>query len=183
MKIIQPLVRSWEKNTSSIFFLAKLYSRFFRRVVEKEIELAEITEKDTILNIGCGAVPFTAYYLALLSGAKVWAVDCDDEAIEKASFFLQHLNGAASRVKLVREEGSSFVPENFTAAVVALQAEPKEEIFHHLIKTAPSGGRLVFRQAKERFKSHYDALPQGVKPLAYVQQNKQTFDLSLLFVK
>lgn len=182
MSLIKPSVALLEKRISFIPFLAGLYSYPYRKVVEKEIELACIKAADKVLNVGCGAVPFTAIFLASLTGAQVWAIDRDREAVRKARQCLERM-GLLGAVRVLEGDGGAVVPVDFDAAVVALQAEPKENILRNLISTALPGGRIVLRLPSPRFKGHYDSIPNYPRPAAKVRQGMHTFDRSVLFIK
>lgn len=182
MGLIQPLISTWEKCISSLPFAAHLYSRPYRQVVAREIELAEISASDKVLNIGCGAVPFTAAHIALLTGAKVWALDRDPQAIKGAKACL--LNARLhEKVKVLEGDGAKALPAGFDVAIVALQAEPKKEILNNLISAMRPGARLIFRQPSPRFADHYDSLPAAIVPDGMVRHEMQTFDQSVLIVK
>lgn len=182
MRIIQPLIGTLEKWCSINSYSARLYSLPYRKTVQREIDLAGITSSDRVLNIGCGAVPFTAVYLSLLSGAEVCALDLDREAVERARAYLKKKE-LPGRIQVVEGDGALYTSHGFTAVVVALQAEPKEDILNNLFSWSPPGSRFVFRQPSPLYENHYDSLPAGYKPLDQVQQNMKTFDRSLLFVK
>lgn len=182
MNLIKPSVACLEKKICRIPLLVSLYSRPYREVIKNEIGLAQICAKDTVLNIGCGAVPFTAIQIAALTGATVWAMDKDTEAVNRARFCIEHA-GLDERVRVIEGNGADAVPSGFTVAIVALQAEPKENILDNLLDASVSGGRLVFRRATKRFKQCYDLLPLKIKPVAEVKQQMQTFDGSVLYLK
>ncbi len=182
MHIIQPTVSFIEKFCSKRPMLVNLYSSFYKEVLAREIALANISRNDTVLNIGCGAIPFTAIHLSRLTGARIWAVDRDRKAVEGASYCLSTL-GLSQKVKVIEGDGSKHIPAGFTAAVVALQAEPKETIYKNLFALGRSGTRLVFRQPSPAYKTFYDWLPAQYCPAAQTNQNMKTFDKSLLFIK
>ncbi len=181
MNVIQPFVASYEKRIVKNTFLSSLYCFPYRQVVKREIDLGLITAQDTVLNIGCGAVPFTAIYLAILSGAKVWAVDRDREAVEKAGFYIKKLD-LQNRVNIINEDGSEIIPVQFTAAVVALQAEPKKQILSNLLPNSSSGTRFILREARKLVQNHYDSLPKEYQPVGRLTHFMQTFN-SVLFIK
>lgn len=182
MRIIQPLVGTLEKWCSINSYSAGLYSLPYRKTVQREIDLAGITSADRVLNIGCGAVPFTAVYLSLLSGAEVYALDLDREAVKRARAYLEKIE-LPGKIQVVEGDGALFPSLDFTAVVVALQAEPKEDILNNLFSGSLPGSRFIFRQPSSFYEHHYDYLPDSYKPVAQVQQNMKTFDRSLLFVK
>ena len=182
MNLIKPSVARMEKSISRIPFLVNLYSRPYRQVIKNEIELAQITAADMVLNIGCGAVPFTAIQIVSLTGAKVWAMDKDLIAVKQARFCLEQA-GLSEQIEVIEGNGAVHIPRGFDVAVVALQAEPKAQILDKLLAGATAGGRLVFRKANTRFKQCYDHLPSNIKPVAEVGQHMQTFDSSVLYMK
>ena len=182
MQLIKSVVAKWEKKCTKIPFLFKLYSWPYKGILEKEIELANISSEDKVLNIGCGAMPFTAVYLAQLTGAEVWAVDRDQEVIERAKSCVRSL-GLEDQIKVVEGDGADFTPGFFTAALVALQAEPKTEILENLLDHSKDGARFVFRAARASFASQYDQLATKYKPNRQVKQKMITFDKSVLFIK
>ncbi len=182
MGLIQPLICTWEKCISGLPFAAELYSRPYRQVVEKEIALAEINGSARVLNIGCGAVPFTAIHLVLITGAEVWAQDRDPQAVKRAELCVQNA-GLKKKVRVFEGDGSKAIPTGFDIALVALQAEPKLNILHNLLAALQPGGRIVFRLPSPKFKNHYDSLPESIPFAGDVRHGMQTFDRSVLLFK
>ncbi len=180
--MIQYLVREGEKILSKMPFWARLYSRPYQQTVQTEITLAQIDSEDVVLNIGCGAVPFTAIYLAELTGAKVWAVDKDGKAVEQARFYCEKI-GLDKQIRFIEGDGSKSIPVNFTVAVVALQAEPKTLILDNLLGKANPGTRLIFRQPDKLFKSYYDCLPQDCAETISASQAGRAFTSVAFFIK
>ena len=181
MNIISPFIASYEKRIVKNNFLSNLYCFVYRQVVKREINLGFITDQDTVLNIGCGAVPYTAIYMAMLSGAKIWAVDRDREAAEKAGFLIKKL-GLQNRVNIINEDGSKIIPVQFTAAVVALQAEPKKHILTNLLANSSTRTRFILREAKKIVQNQYDILPQEYQPVKRLTHIMLTFN-SILLIK
>lgn len=182
MNLIKPSVACLEKKICHFPLLVNLYSRPYRQVIINEIGLAQISAADKVLNIGCGAVPFTALQIAALTGATVWAMDRDADAVKRARFCIEQA-GMDERVRVIEGNGAYNVPSGFNVAIVALQAEPKEDILDNLLAAALTGGRLVFRRANNYFKQCYDRLPLKMDPVAEVKQHMQTFDRSVLYIK
>lgn len=182
MGIIQRSVSTLEKYMGGIPLAASLYSRPYKKVVEKEVHLAGIKATDRVLNIGCGAVPFTAVYLARLTGAMVLAQDRDPGAVAKALICLRNFR-MQDRVEVLEGDSACFVPGGFDVAIVALQAAPKAAILNNLLAAMNPGARMVFRLPAPQFVKYYDILPQGVATLAEVRHNMQTLDASVLLEK
>ena len=182
MDIIRPVIAKLEKICNKSPKLFNLYSWPYKKIVRNEIKLAQIDASDQVLNVGCGAMPFTAVHLARLTGAKVWALDKDPEVIARARNCLARL-GLEKQVKVFEADGKEPFDKDFTAALVALQAEPKEKILKNLLARAETGASFVFREPRDFFAEQYDQLPSAYQPYDFVKQPMITFDRSVLFKK
>ena len=182
MSWIPRIVAAWEKVSSSSKILTWIYSRPYKRVIENEIRLAGINSNDTVLNIGCGAVPFTALYLALLTGCRVYALDLDPVAAGHALKCVRKA-GLEDRITVLHADGCIEFEPHFTVSVVALQAAPKAKILNALNKTSSPGSRFIFRMPSLPYKNHYDCLSTGHLPMAEAFQPMRTFDRSVLYQK
>ncbi len=177
---IAPLTARFEKCISSRPWAARLYAMPYRKVVEREIKLAGITGKDRILNIGCGAIPFTAIFLAKKTGAPVHAVDTDQEAVELARNCIRSF-GLSGQITVEHASGDQGRFPSFSVAVTALQARPKEAILYNLLNQSELSVRLVFRKPKEQLHHHYDPVPASFAETHAVLQHMRTFTSSVLF--
>jgi hypothetical protein len=70
MKIIPISVAFLEKKVAGCRTLVSLYANYYHQVIDNEIKLASVTANDRVLNIGCGAIPFTAILTAKKRGLK-----------------------------------------------------------------------------------------------------------------
>jgi threonine dehydrogenase-like Zn-dependent dehydrogenase len=177
------LIGRLEKVLTRLSPLAFLYSRPYREVVEREIRLAAIGSGDVVVNIGCGAVPFTAIYLARLTGARVIALDRDRKAAECARKYIK-ASGLAEIVGVVWGDGAQASQcESATVRIVALQAAPKKAILEHFLKSAPRGARIMFREPRPEFANWYDQLPRSARPQSMTSHNMVTFNRTVLFTQ
>lgn len=201
-------VAALEKTCTRASWLFDLYTRLYRSVVDREIELAGIDENDRVLNIGCGAMPFTAALIANRAGATVYALDHDPDVVREARRNLARA-GVADAVEVVVGDGrdvvgdGTYLPEPCSIAVVALQAEPKDEIVDRHRRTEGGPAELLVRQPRAVFSGDYDAVSTGDRaatcdggdatagsgpsgnnlpvPADAVSHRMVTFDRSLLF--
>lgn len=180
MKIIPRLVAFLEKKVAGNRALVALYAGYYRQVIDNEITLAAISASHRVLNVGCGAIPFTALLVARKTGAKVWALDCDEAAVNAArqcvaAQQLEHL------VTVMHLDGTEEIPFDFDVAVVALQAKPKNEILKNLLKYGGARARLVFRRPRSELAHQYDLLPARPRFSGFINQGMATFDKSVLY--
>ncbi len=178
--IIAPVIANFEKWCSRFPWAVRLYSLPYRTVLDREIGLAGITEDDVVLNIGCGSVPFTAIYIAAVTGARVHAVDIDESALICARRCTAAA-GLDDRVTYEHASGESTSCREFTAAVTALQARPKAGILAHLLRQGSSDVRIIFRKPQPRLHSQYDMIPGSYPISGEVIQNMKTFVSSVLY--
>lgn len=180
MSAIPSLIAKMEKKTSANPLVISVYTRRFYEVVCKEIELAGIDSSHQVLNIGCGGLPYTAIQLARTTGAFVWALDRDEEAVAAARECVKLLQ-MEDQIEVLTLDGTEQLEFDFEVAIVALHSEPKEEILHNLIRAGKPGARLIFRRPREEVANRYDSLPDIPAPCAWVSQSKATFDESVLY--
>lgn len=169
-----------EKIASRSVALSEMYCYPYRDVVAREIALADIKCGEHVLNVGCGPVPFTAIHLARQAGVKVTAVDCDPDAVKLAQDCIRRLH-LQDRIDIVLADAALDVPTGFDAAIVALQANPKEAIFKKLRENGGETSRYVFRSPSSSFRNRYDTLPDTLRFDAWIGQNMKTFNKSLLY--
>ncbi len=175
------LVSLMEKKIASHRLLVSLLSRYYRKVVSREVNLAGVTSADQVLCVGCGGIPSTAIQTAKLTGAQVWAIDIDGEAVEAARRSIASLK-MEEQIIAAEADGAGEIPFSFNVALVALQAEPKKEILDNLTKQGEPGVRLVFRRPRHHLFEQYDLLPSRPVPDRQVLQQQPTFDSSVLYL-
>ena len=180
--IIPSVTAEIEKWCSRFPWAVRLYSLPYRKVLDREIALAGITEEDVVLNIGCGSVPFTAIYITEQTGARVHAVDRDEAAILCARSCTAAL-GLEDQITFEHAPGERTSCRNFTTAVTALQARPKAAILAHLLRHGSEDVRIIFRNPQPHLHSQYDLLPETYPFSGEVPQNMQTFVSSVLYTR
>lgn len=177
-KTIQQFTCALEKRLSKYPFLFYLYSLPYYCIVKKEIKMGDITKKDTVLNVGCGSLPFTAVHVAKMTGAKVVAVDIDPIAIQAAKQLIKRL-GLSSSIELVIADGAKEIPFSFNKAIIALQVDPKQKVLSNLLKNY--NAHIIMRIPRNRFKSNYGLHSLVHVPVNTVRYFMFTFNKSYLF--
>ncbi len=176
------LFSTWEKIGCFFYPAFKFYHRLYRDVVAREIGMAGISRESIVLNIGCGAIPFTAVHLIEMTGARVIAMDKDEDAIIKARNCLnKYTLDPGGKIELQVGDGTETIPAKFTAAIVALQVYNKGLVLERLMKTGTAGASLVFRRPVPAYTEEYGDLPAGRKPDCQVFHSMKTFHQSCLF--
>ena len=179
---ISASVRITERILGAVPILARFYMAPYQTVVQKEIELACLKPGERVLQIGAGSIPFTAIHLAQLAKVRVCAIDRDQQAVLRARQFIKKLR-LTDCIQVEVGDGCNYPLDDFTAAFVALQAEPKREIIAHFVKNGGQGIRTVVRQPRKEFFSQYSAVPKTWPYQGKTAQEMLTFASSLLFIK
>lgn len=182
MGVIPMFVAMLERKTAPGGILASFYSRRYNGVIRKEVKLADISAGDKVLNVGCGGIPYTAMQIASITGAMVWAIDNNAEAANTAKKCIAAAK-MEDRITVLHSDGRDKFDFPFDAALVTLQAEPKQEILENLLRQAEPGARIIFRNPRPEFRHQYDSLPPAPMFSSSVGQNKATFDSSVLYRK
>lgn len=143
-----------EKRFSGFSFLIGLYELYYKKIVRKEIELANITSKDNILCIGGGAIPSTAVELANQTNANVHVIDVDNNAVECAQNVVKKL-GLRNKISIAREKGEDIDISSYDVIHIALQVSPKEKVLKHIWNNAKEGNRIIVRIPKKILKPFY----------------------------
>ncbi|ACB86331.1 methyltransferase domain-containing protein [Natranaerobius thermophilus] len=158
-----------------------IYTRMYREVVRREVELGNITSQDVVLNVGCGAIPFTAIHISQLTGAKVVALDKDPEAVKKARYSLEKFQ-LNKNIEIYEGDGVEDIPVPFNVAIIALQVDRKSLVYQNLSNQTNGKGRLIFRQPVDKFNQEYGNLSLDLVPDDWVLQNMKTFNYSNLYL-
>lgn len=186
MNIIRPLVQKLEKLCKGNSFLFKLYALPYKKTVFREAKLGEITKSDKVLNIGCGALPFTSYHLNRLTGASIIAVDLDQEAVVEARNLLSKLKISEEKILPVNLSALEAIEKfKFNKVIAALQTEGKAEVIETLEEKANREEidiQLVMREPRSGFVNQYDNISVEKlkdKRIKKAKQKFPTFDRSI----
>ncbi len=184
MRFISAATKKIEKIVRGNPLLFKIYARPYKKTVKREINLAEISSDDTILNIGCGALPFTAYFMSTYTRAEIIAVDYDPEILSSARRCLQQNLPAerARNIQVVNMSGVEAVRNlDFSIVMAALQTENKVDILRELCRSGIEKWRYITREPRNGLEGEYDSLSSAISPHGRIDQYFPTFDCSVLY--
>lgn len=176
---MKKIFAAWEKLSGMFYPTFYLYYKIYKNVIAKEIALANINAKDNVLNIGCGAIPFTAIHIAKITGAKVTAMDIDEEAVEKCKKYLKKYK-LDKNITVIQGNGEEKISDEFTVVIVALQVFNKEKTYNNLKNSLPTIFRAIFRIPTSKYSSTYGDFPPDFHFISSVEQNMKTFKKSVL---
>lgn len=143
-----------EKRISFSELLINLYKKYYKKIVDYEIEIADIKDNDKVLCIGGGPIPCTALRIAKMTRSEIHIIDMDDEAVQRAKRVIEKA-GLKDRIFVKTGNGEEIDPENFDVIHIALQVKPKELVLENILNKSKKGTRIVVRMPKERKKFFY----------------------------
>jgi len=179
MNPIQSFTSALEKKFNKFPFFFKFYSLPYTKIVEREIRLADIKPDDTVINVGCGALPFTSVKLSEITGAKIYAIDNNKQAILSATELIDSLD-LADKIEFLFADGKDPIHIDFDKAIVALQVDPQDEVVNNLIEYS-NYADIVVRIPRKRFRKTYGSFPDLSKAKDSVKHHMLTFDRSVLY--
>ena len=134
----------------------KLASKYYRDVIKREADLANVTENDHILCVGGGICPFSAILFHQTTGAKVTVIDNNERCVPKARRIIENL-GIGDKVRVLHQDGcaSDIMFEDYSVIHLALQVFPMEEVFFSVEKKIMPGTRMLVRRPKKQLSNMY----------------------------
>lgn len=156
LELITKFTQKIEERAAYAGFVYQLVERYYRRVVSREIDLANISSSDNILFIGGGVCPLSAILLHQSTGAKVTVMDNNRECVRKASEVVERL-GLSEQIKISHGDGvdRELSIDGFTVIHLALQVTPVEKVFAELKRKVSPGVKLLIRRPKDKLCSLY----------------------------
>lgn len=130
-----------------------LYQRF-QRLIQAEIKLASITDKDKVLFIGSGPFPISPILVSQLTSARVDCFDQSDQASSVSEKVIQKL-GLTERIRIFNASGDIRKIYGYDVIVVALLAQPKSEILYNAQWSIPQGTRVICRSSEDQRQAFY----------------------------
>lgn len=174
-------IESWASVSKFGYWLT---THYYRDVIQKEIDLAQITASDHILFIGGGICPCSAILLHQATGAKVTAIDNNRNCTSKAQELIEHLK-LREHVQVLYQDGRVAELEAYSVVHFALQVSPLEAVFSQVEKRALSGTKLLIRRPRKSLNKIYP-LPSASLPICDQQvthKKARNIGRTLLYIK
>lgn len=179
---IQHVLKFFEKTGCNFPFFGEHYEKFFyRSLVKKELEMADLKGDENILVVGSGPFPMTALFLAE-KGFRVDCVDKDEKAIISGKEVVrQKKEDLDIRFKNIR--GSSVDYSDYDAVWVPLHVTPREEIVVKILRDVDVGKKVIFRNPRGLWSKIYPEIDPTVFGLKYEVKKQRIGKRSILLVK
>ena len=139
--------------------MLKKYSFYpnYCQLVQTEYEISGIKPGNRIVFIGSGPLPLSLIVLCQQYGLKCIGIEQEKDRAELSRKVLEKL-GLSRNIKII--DGNHFtlpLEGGCDIVMIAAQAEPKKEIFHHLAKVLPIGTKISCRTYEKGLRKLLDS--------------------------
>ena len=134
----------FEKAGSKFDIISNNYLKMYDEIVEKEIKMANVSMKDSVLVIGCGPLPATSALVSLKTRANIVSVDNDSIAVKEASKYIKKLN-LEKLIQIEHADGFNYSLEKFNLIFVLYGINDPKKILELIAKKMNKDARVVFR--------------------------------------
>jgi len=123
-----------------------------KKITENELIMAEISQDDKVLLIGCGPCPTTALIVAEETQAKVVAIDKNIKAVEFASLYIKK-NNLNDIIKIEYGDGIAYPIENFDVIFIAANVWPVDLVLSHIFHRVKDDVKVICRDFESYIKN------------------------------
>lgn len=150
-EIIDRLYYTYEIIFTKILFFTKLYIRYHKPSVRKEIELAGINKSDKVIHVGCGAIPYTPIIIFQDIGCSITGIDYDNRSVNNAKSLLRKM-GLGDNINISFGDGQSFDVNRYDVIFLSHGIKSTLSVLSNILNSMKDNVRIVFRKPAD-FKS------------------------------
>ena len=133
-----------EKTLSNFDIFFDEYLNYYQDVIEKEIEISEITKDDNILVIGCGTIPSTSIMIHKYTNSTVTGIDIDKKSVKQAIKCVKELD-ISEKVHIKHVIGTDYPLDGYSVIYIMFGVNNLSLIFSHIVKNMDDNARVIFR--------------------------------------
>ena len=131
-----------------------------------EINMAQITEHDKVLHIGCGTLPSASLLIGEKIHAKVVGIDNNKTAVRLASQYIKKKN-LTEYIKIEYGDGTTYSLDEFDVIFMAINVWPIDGVLRHIARHAKPGVRILCKDVKN-----------DILPLVESEEFRQVFSVT-----
>jgi protein-L-isoaspartate O-methyltransferase len=120
------------------------FALYYNNLVDREIGRAAISQKDRVLCIGGGPLPYTAIRIASMTKAKVTVVDMDKRAVRCAERIVRRLK-LHNYINVKTGDAQCMEIFGYDVVHIAFQVHPKERILQNILAKNTGSIRIIIR--------------------------------------
>lgn len=147
-QVITRITKGLEQLSARNKHFYRTVSLYYRSMIKKEIELANISASDKVLCIGGGPCPFSGILLHEYTGAKVTIVDNDDLCVRCSRSVINSL-GYGDDISVLHGDGKEIVPKDYSVIHMAAQVYPLAQVLREIKRRCCLGTKILVRLPKK----------------------------------
>ena len=156
-EVLDHLYYTFEIISNNIPFIAKLYIKFHKFSVKKEIEMLNLSPSNKILHIGCGAIPYTSIILSREVNSKIVCIDYNPHVVGIANDYLKRYN-LSNMIKIEMGDGKIYNVSGFDNIILSYGIDDQDLVLKHVIDSMKNGARLILRRSTTEHNSYTDSI-------------------------
>ena len=155
-KLLDQLYNIYEIIFTNISFFSVLYMKFHEPSVKKEIAMAEISPADTVLHIGCGAIPYSLIIFSKETQAHITGVDNQPRSIAKAKQFVADYQN----IHIEQASGETYDVSAYDVILISYGIGDIEAVLKNTLHHLKNNGKIILRKPITETTTYIDAVIQ-----------------------
>lgn len=173
----------FEKTVVNLDKLLPLYMRFYEKMVNDEIKIANISKEKKVLHIGSGPVPATLLIISRKTNADLTGIDIDEKSVEKSKIILKK-HYASLDIKIIKKDGVDLDFKDYDIILISDGVTNINQILKNIYKSADKKTQIIFRKTisdKENFRFNEEFLNKNFK-IDKIKTHSSYGELSSIFL-
>jgi len=144
-KILDYLYYQYELLAQLIPLFAKIYIKIHRPSVIKEIEMCDISPSDRIIQVGCGAIPYSLITIYKKLKIPLVGIDIKQKAVKKAEYYLKKFD-LLDKIKVVKGDGTKYIFTNYDLILISYGAKNTDKVLKNVISNSKKDAKILLRK-------------------------------------
>lgn len=144
-KILDYFYYQYEIIAQKILFLAKIYIKIHHPSVLKEIKMCDISSSDKVIQIGCGAIPYTLIIFYNELKVSLTGIDIKEKAVTQAKEFLKKFN-LPQEIKIKKGDGSNYDFSKYDLILISYGAKNTEQVLKNVLSNSKQNTKILLRK-------------------------------------
>jgi precorrin-6B methylase 2 len=153
-KALDQLYNIYELIFTNISFFSFLYMKFHEPSVKKEIAMAGVQPSEKVLQIGCGAIPYSLLIFSRETHTQVTGIDNQSRSIEKAKKFI----GENQNIHVEQASGETYDVSAFDVILISYGVGDIEAVLRNTLQQLKKNGRIILRKPITETTDYIDSL-------------------------
>jgi len=128
--------------------------KFHEPSVKKEIKMADISPSDKILQIGCGAIPYSLIIFSKETHTQVTGIDNQARSISKAKKFI----AGDKNIHIEQASGDTYDVSTFDVILISYGVGDIEEVLKNTFQNLKKNGKIILRKPITETTNYIDSV-------------------------